>query len=107
MNLLKMYFQEKYGTKFIEHENGYIMYNVYDDKSVYIRHLYIKPEVRNTGLGKELEDKLIEKENPIAIFCDIDLKANNPEQALGVIMHKANYKIDQVNESFIVMRKEF
>lgn len=106
MNLLKMYFQEKYGVKVIESNDGFIMYNTYPDDSLYIRHLYVKPEARGKGEGKTLEDRLIEKEKPRIIYCDVDLTANDPETTLARIMYKANYKIESMNTHQIVLRKE-
>lgn len=101
-----MYFQEKYAAKFIESENGFIMYNSYPDNSVYIRHLYVKPEARGKGEGKNLEDLLIEKEKPVVIYCDIDLTANAAESSLSQILYRANYKIDSVSPQQIILRKE-
>lgn len=106
MNLLKMYFQEKYGTQLIENECGFIMYNAYPDNSVYVRHLYVKPEERGKGIGKALEDRLIEREEPRVIYCDIDLTANNPESSMAQIMYRAGYKIDSVSSSQIILRKD-
>lgn len=82
------------------------MYNTYPDNSVYIRHLYVKPERRGEGEGKRLEDELIEKEKPRIIYCDIDLTANNPESALAQILYRANYKIESVSPQQIILRKE-
>ena len=96
---MSLYWKEKYGAKVISTDEGYILYNAYEDNSVYIRELFVKREARNKGVGKELEDKLIEKENPNFIFCDIDLESNNPEIALVQIIKKAGYKIDHVTPS--------
>ena len=96
-DLIFLFYQEKYNSRIIRDDNGYILYNKYEDNSVYIQQLYVRPEFRNEGLGKQLEDELIEKENPSVIFCEVDLESNNPEISLAQIIKKAGYKIDRIS----------
>ena len=97
--------KELYGRKIIENEYGFILYSKFDDGSVYAHSLYVVPEERSKGKGKELERQLIEKEKPTVIFSYIDLTTNNP--SLSVKAHLAvGYKIFTANETAITMRKE-
>lgn len=103
--LYKLYQAEKYNRKVIEDEDGFISYNVYDDGSLYIETLFVRAEARNKGKGSELEQRVIEKEKPSLLICDIDLKSSNPEITLVQFIRKAKYKILRVEEDKIVLYK--
>lgn len=106
MKLYKKYLEEKYGRKLIEDEHGFIEYKKFNDNSVYIYTLFVSKEARNQGLGHGLELRLIEKENPISIYCDIDLNSNGAEIALSQIIKKANYKVYSASNDKIILFKE-
>jgi len=102
----KAYQKEKYNREVIENDDGFINYVKYDDGSVYINILYVKKESRNKGTGKELERKLIEKEKPTLIFCDIDMESIGWELALIQIVTQAHYKYESTVGKRIVLYKE-
>jgi GNAT superfamily N-acetyltransferase len=105
MSLYGRFQAELYGRKIIENEFGFILYSKFDDNSVYAHSLYVLPERRHEGKGRELEEALIEREKPSVIFSYIDLTTNNP--TLSVKAHLAvGYEIFSANESAITMRKE-
>ena len=106
MKLYKKYLAEKYDRKLIEDKEGFIEYKKFDDGSVYIYTLFVSKESRNHGLGHGLELKMIEKESPTFIFCDIDLKSNEAEIALSQIIKKANYKVFEAHSDKIILFKE-
>lgn len=105
MNLQKKFQEERYDRKYIENLSGYICYQSYDDGSLYVYELFVLPEKRKTSVGTLLEWKLIDKEKPRVIYCDVELKADNPEVALIAFM-KRGYKIDQLLGDRIVLRKD-
>jgi len=106
MRLYKKYLEEKYGRKLIEDNDGFIEYKKFEDNSIYIYTLFVTKEARNKGLGHGLELKLIEKESPTFIFCDIDLNSNGAEIALSQIIKKAKYKIHEAHPDKIILYKE-
>jgi len=105
MDNMQDYFQEKYNTKVVKDNDGYILYNSYDDGSLYVRQFYIKPGARNKSKSRIYEKMLIEKETPTVIYCDVDLTANNPEHALRILLI-GDYKIDKVYTDKIILYRE-
>lgn len=105
MSLYGRFQKELYGREIIEDEFGFILYSKFDDNSVYAHSLYVLPEKRNEGKGRELEARLIEKERPSVIYSYIDLTTNNPD--LSIKAHfGAGYSIFAANETAITMKKE-
>ena len=102
----KKYQLEKYGRKVIEDEFGFITYIRHNDDSLYINILFVEKESRNKGKGKELERRLIEKEKPSLIFCDIDMESVGWELALIQIVTQAGYKYDSTIGKRIILYKE-
>jgi hypothetical protein len=100
------YLKEKYNRELIENEYGFIEYEVYEDRSLYIYTLFVTEEGRNNGQGKGFEDIVIEKENPSVIFCDIDKYSNDWVLALVSICKKANYKVFNDMEDKVILYKE-
>ena len=88
----------------IEKEYGYIVYQVYEDKSVYVHELYILDSARKKGFGTKLESYLLKEENPSVIYCDVDLLSNDPETALIAFLLR-DYKIDECRGNKIILRK--
>lgn len=105
MSLYGRFQAELYNRKIIENEFGFILYSKFDDNSVYAHALYVLPEERSKGKGRQLERLLIEREKPSVIFSYIDLTTNNP--SLSVKAHLAvGYEIFCANETAITMKKE-
>ena len=96
--------QEQFNRKYLEDKDGFISYTIYDDRSIYIYEIYVRPEARRKGAGTKLEEKLIAKEKPTVIYCDVDLQCNNPEAALQGIL-TADYKITEASNRMIILCK--
>lgn len=96
--------EEMYGRLTLETPKGYILYNVYDDNSIYIHQAYIKPEHRSQGAITEMERELIEKYNAKTLACYVDCVSNNPEQSLLSVL-RAGYKINRINGTSIELVK--
>ena len=105
MNLYKLYQLEKYGRIVKENEHGFISYRLFDDSSLYIETLYIKPESRGSGKAQDLEKLVIQEENPKVIICDIDINSNNCEEPLSKFLH-CGYKILKCNSERITLYKK-
>jgi hypothetical protein len=100
------YLKEKYNRKIIEVENGFIDYEVCEDRSVYIYTLFVTKEGRSKGTGKLLEDMLIKEENPTVLFCDIDKYSNDWVLALVQICKKANYNVYRDLDDKVILMRE-
>ena len=98
--------KEQFNRETIEIENrGFIVFNNYDDGSCYIHILYVKPQFRSSGIGKKLEQMVINKYKPHTLYSYVDMKSINPEVSLQAIIG-AGYKIEQTTEQSIVLKKE-
>jgi len=102
--MYKAFQKEQFGRETIEQDEGFIVYNYYEDGSLYIHILYVKPEVRNTGIGYKLEQILIDKYAPKEIYCYVDLTSDNPELSMQAILG-VGYKVWQSNNEKIVFKK--
>lgn len=97
--------REMYGRETIETEKGFIVFNVYEDKSAYIHQLYVKPEFRKKGSGHELEMEIVKKYKVTKLACYVDCTSDNPEQSLLAILN-VGYKITNINGLNIELYKE-
>ena len=76
-DLMISYFKENYGSKVITDDTTYfIIYDMYDDESMYIRHLFIAPTSRGKRSLQKVEKELIDAEDPEYIM--IKLEKLNP-----------------------------
>lgn len=105
MNLQQKFQQEQFNRKYAECKDGFISYTIYDDRSLYIYEIYVRPEARRKGIGSLLEKELIKKERPSVIYCDVDLTCNKPEEALQGIL-TAGYKIKEATNRNIILCKK-
>ena len=99
-----LYQKELYGREVFEDEDGFIMYSKYDDNSIYLHAIFVKPEKRRKGAGTNLEKKIIDSLKPSVAFCYVDLTTNNPTLSLNSIL-SAGYTIFSASEVSIVLRK--
>ena len=107
MNLIKQYYIEEYGYKFLETSEAYIMYKKYEDNSVYIEQMFVKQENRNQGLGKKLYKKLLDKEKPNSVYCDVDLLSNSGETTLEIFKSQG-FKVDSYPNKFrVILWKDY
>ena len=106
MNLLEEYYKEKYNCKVIKNDNGILLFEQFDDNSIYIHVLYVTPKQRNKEIGYGLEQELIRSFNPSSIYCDIDKTSNGWEEAVAKFIHKSGYKVCEVTDSKIILFKE-
>lgn len=97
--------EEQFDRKTIETHEGFITYNIYQDESAYIHILYVKPEFRSAGIGKKLEDMIIEKHKPNCLYCYVDLQSKNPEVSLQAIIG-VGYKIKSASSEKVVLSKD-
>lgn len=102
------YLHERYGQENIVWDQGFISYEFIDSNTVFVNHLYVRPEFRRTNLGTELGDavvKIAREKGCKYLIGGVDLNANLANEAiLSFISYGMGvYKSD--NE-FIYFRKE-
>jgi len=97
--------KELYNRETIQTDKGYILFEVYDDKSAYIHQLYVEPEYRKEGYGHTLEMMIVEKYDVNRLACYVDCSSNNPEQSLLAILN-VGYKIYNMDKNTIQFYKD-
>jgi len=110
MSHYKQYVEERRAPEcgVIENEYGFIEYKLFPElKEVMICDLFVIPEKRNSGIGKQLEKLVIDKfkDECDYISCTVDITANNAEHSLGVIMH-TGYRLVRLSGTLIFLGKE-
>lgn len=103
---MKSYFKEKYDSETYSTDSSFIIYNLYDDLSCYIRHIYIGKEERKAFGAKLLEAKFIKKVGCTSLYCDIDKTSNGWERILQYFVIHGDYNIIEEQENKIVLGKE-
>ena len=97
---------ELYNRETFEDENGFIVYNSYDDGSIYLHIIFIKPDKRRKDEGTKLYKKLIDKLKPNVAYCYVDLTTNNPTLSLNSIL-SVGFEIFSANAETIVLKQEY
>ncbi len=98
--MVSAYFKENYNSKVITDGKTYfIIYDIYDDESLYLRHLYISPESRGKRSIKRVEEELIEAENPEYLFCKLEKSNKNWSRMAYAFMKRQGYQILDENDS--------
>ena len=103
--MYKAFQKEHYGRDTLNTDKGFIVYEHFDDGSLYIHVLFIKQEFRSRGSAKELEQILIDRFNPSSLHCYVDTTGKNPEQSMQAILG-VGYKIQDVTNDRIILKKE-
>lgn len=104
--MYKDFQKELYNRETYETEQGFVMYNFYEDKSVYIHAVYVKPEFRQKGqVAKFIKDLLINQLGATVATGYVDLTTNNPELALSAWL-AVGAKIVEASDKSIVLQKE-
>lgn len=101
---LEKYAQESIIESVDNEEVGILIYKMYEDKSCYINTLFVLKEHRNKGIGKLLEKRLIEKEKPVSIVCDVDMKASGAKEALDTFLAGGYEKMAEEDNKVILWR---
>lgn len=101
------YYKEVYNSKVItDHETYFIIYNMFDDNSCYVRITYISKEARGKSSITRLEEKVIEKEKPTSIWCDIEKCNKNWDRIAHTYIRRRGYKIDQITDERVILYRE-
>ena len=102
------YAEELWGTKFIvEPCIGFISYEVKGD-GIFICDLYIVPEKRNLGHGKELEKKILEigrELNKDHLICQVQKRDKYYLQNLKIYTEHCGYRKYHEDDSRIMLIK--
>lgn len=107
MSLFSDYFREKSNCETIENENGFVVYQVFEDE-LFIKEYYIVPEKRLSNAHVDFFDKLydvaIDKKCKY-VSASVDIKCNDPETPL-VFNLKNGFKIHSLSGNRIILTRE-
>ena len=107
MELLFEYYKEIYGSKGITDGKTYfIIYNIYDDGSMFVRLTFITKKARGLRSITRIEEELIEKEKPTSIWCEIEKKNKNWDRIAHTYIRRRGYKIDRIDDDKVVLYRE-
>lgn len=84
MDKYAQYIKEKYGDELIDHEHGFITFEI-SGEHVFIKDLWIHPDHRLEGVGRSLADKVvgIGRDSGCKFLCTAVVKrANNLKASL-------------------------
>ena len=76
----------------------FIIYNIYDDRSLFVRLTFITKESRGKKSLTFIENKVIEKEDPISIWCEIEKKNKNWDRIAHTYIRRRGYNIFDTND---------
>ena len=93
--MYKAFQEEQFDRQTVELDEGFITYTTFEDTSIYIHILYVKPEYRSEGIGAKLENIVIDSYNPTSLYCYVDLTSRDPDISLQAILG-VGYTIDSV-----------
>jgi len=74
--------KELYDRDSMVFDAGFIVYKLFEDKSIYLHLLYIEEDKRTQGLGTRLTDQLLAHTKAETAYSYIDTTTKNPETSL-------------------------
>ena len=102
LSLVTDYFKENYNSKTItDNETYFIIYDMHEDDSLYIRHLFIRREDRGKRSLCFVEDKIIKAENPEYIILKLEKSNKNWDRMAHIYIRRQGYNILDTNEKEI------
>lgn len=102
-----MYIKEKFNDELIEHEHGFITYKLMG-RHVFIKNIWIHPDHRLKGIGKELADKVVKigKDQGCNLLLSTVLKTiNNWGESLEANLHYGLKESNQTEEKIYLMKE--
>ena len=107
IKLLTEYYKEIYDSEVITDGKTYfIIYNMYDDGSLFVRLTFISKEARGKRSLTRIEQEVIEKEKPVSIWCEIEKRNKNWDRIAHTYIRRQGYKIADINEERVKLYRE-
>lgn len=109
MSLYANYINERTFDYILEDDFGFATYRFINDNGVYLIDLYVVPEKRQKGLGKELVRKvegIAKKQGCIFLLGTVVPTAKNSTESLKVMFSDPKMKLLSSSNDIIVFRKE-
>jgi len=101
------YFKETSNAETIENENGFMVYQIFEDEC-FIKEYYVIPEKRKSSVHIKFFDELakIAKERGCKYFaCSVSTKIKDPETPL-IFNLKNGFKIHSIENQRILLTRE-
>jgi GNAT superfamily N-acetyltransferase len=104
MSYWKQYWEETKGWETLEFEFGFATYEVQED-CIYIHHAYVRPDVRDKGVGKKLMfevSKVAKKHGKLMLRNAVDLHTFTANKNLLRYLHNG-CKVWGIEHPFITL----
>jgi predicted GNAT family acetyltransferase len=108
MSLFSEYKMEREGKFVIESENSFAVYSFPDGESVYIEDIYVKPELRKSGLGScaaNMIAKIAKEKGCKKMYGSIVPSANGANDSLKALL-AYGFKLSSSEHNIIFFVKE-
>lgn len=106
--MIKEYFKELKGLDIFEEEHGFILYRI-QPPYLYIHDMYIKPEMRQTGVARDMADRLCAaaKDHLQCTHLMADIQPSNRTATLSMkVLIAYGMEIVEANHDEIILTKE-
>lgn len=107
MSLYSDYFKERENKEVLETENGFAIYKIFNNGECYLQDIYVVPDKRQTGLGTEMADKIVEiakKQGCHTLIGSVCIDANEASKSMKVLL-AYNMNVSQIAGNMIFFRK--
>lgn len=107
MSLYGSYIAEREGYNIVEDDGGFATYKI-DGEWCYIRDIYVKPELRKSGLASYLADMITVKAKELGcskLLGSVSLGAFEPTASTKVLL-AYGFELSHMDGNLIYFRKE-
>lgn len=105
--MIKEYFKELKGLEIYEEEHGFVLFSI-RPPYFYIHDMYVKPEHRQTGIARDIADRLLEASKEAGcthLMADIQPSCRTATTAMKVLL-AYGMTIKEANHDEIILIKE-
>lgn len=106
--MIKEYFKELKGLELYEEEHGFVLFRI-SPPYLYIHDMYVKPDYRQSGLAKDMADKLLAaaKEECGCTHLMADIQPSNHTATLAMkVLLAYGMSVVEANQDEIIFIKE-
>lgn len=106
--MIKEYFKELKDLEIYEEEHGFVLFRI-RPPYFYIHDMYVKPEYRQTGLARDMADKLLQaaKEECGCTHLMADIQPSNQTATMAMkVLLAYGMTIKEANHDEIILVKE-
>jgi ribosomal protein S18 acetylase RimI-like enzyme len=108
MSLYAQYLSERTNDGILETEEGFATFRYLNEKEVYIIDIFVRPELRQSGLAGQLANIIVEdakKRGCVTLFGTINLLTKGADISLKVLQGYG-MRLHSAENNIIVMKKD-